>query len=335
MTETLTQSTYHAHVVLIALLLGSGCLPGRLAVDEEHTIVQGEHRLDRAYATYQELINNVRGGNIEGNIDLYSCNIPRFFRNDGYEHTQANFLYAMMSNNAYDNPPDKPAFVIPGWDLVRRYTSRNSYEADLYLSADRSEGVLAFKGTDGARDWFTGNISLLPVPPQYVEAQRTLDTVIAEYPNTRFTVTGHSLGGGLALATSLNTEGVNAYVFNTSPRVMAWRGPYENEQHITNEQGEVLYRFSKWPMRWGLPDAYNRRFNFMMAKERDLGIEEHGIYPLARSMLLIAAQGREATEFSQEVPHSELARAAFAANIDRSEALALNPELCGRMFNSN
>src|SRR5690606_19676315 len=57
---------------------------------------------------------------------------------------------------------------------------------------------------------------------------------------TKFVVTGHSLGGSIALEVSLKREKVDAYVFNTSPRFSADGYKIYNKRVSIVEYGEVL-----------------------------------------------------------------------------------------------
>jgi pimeloyl-ACP methyl ester carboxylesterase len=58
--------------------------------------------------------------------------------------------------------------------------------------------------------------------------------------DTKIIVTGHSLGGGIALEVSLKRENVDAYVFNTSPRFSADGYNIDNKRVSVVEHGEIL-----------------------------------------------------------------------------------------------
>ena len=113
-------------------------------------------------------------------------------------------------------------------------------EYEHILPDGRSERVLAFAGTEwedrrtGRRDlrdaWADVDGVLLPnpikpqnpfhldVPAQYDDALQIATRLQQKYDSTNisFTVTGHSLGGGLAQWVSLHL-GVRAYVVNSAP----------------------------------------------------------------------------------------------------------------------
>lgn len=162
------------------LLFISGCIPAALQWEDLPAVARGQHRLDKAFADYDTWTQ--QGPFV---LDTYSCHSPRYFNDDAYAHAQATYLYALMSNNAYGNPDDKPFFDLPGWTLVRRAQTRNGFAADLYMTSDRSRAVIAYRGTNFSQlsDWVAANVSLLPVPPQYAEAQRMLDEVQEDYPH--------------------------------------------------------------------------------------------------------------------------------------------------------
>ena len=125
-----------------------------------------------------------------------------------------------------------------------------SYSATVLVNNITGEVVLSFRGTDD----FTGDIyndvvqGIGITTNQYkkaIELARELDFI---YPNKPITVTGHSLGGGLATAAALEL-GTDAIVFNAAglhPNVAANNGlgtAYNNaNDNITNVtvDGEAL-----------------------------------------------------------------------------------------------
>lgn len=146
-------------------------------------------------------------------------------------------LYSMMASNAYADDPEKTRFPLErlGWKKVNLQgqpvpESMNSYQPktvvgdlfsnlqfDIWEDTNSARTVFAFKGTDEKIDWFAGNV-MLGISIPYKSAKKHVREYRTAHPGRSVTVTGHSLGGGLALSVSL-WEGVDAVVFNTSPRV--------------------------------------------------------------------------------------------------------------------
>jgi hypothetical protein len=141
----------------------------------------------------------------------------------------------MIASNTY-HKQDRTYFPIEdlGWvrmDLDGNPASgnENSYspswfgrifsnlQYDIWVNREQKITILAFKGTDEKIDWPNGDLAVgVSIP--YKSAKKHLKNYIKEHPDRKVVVTGHSLGGGLALSVSL-WEGVDAYVFNSSPRV--------------------------------------------------------------------------------------------------------------------
>lgn len=160
--------------------------------------------------------------------------------------------YAQMATNAYEASADD--FELPP-GIVTRYKADNDGSGFAYQIFDRLENgrlaevIVAFRGTEGFADWLHGNL----LGRQNRKGLRVVETVFAQldeagYRNIPVTVTGHSLGGGIAHYVSLRqmpprVDGAAravaaSYVFNNSPRY--WRGPAQVPRIAVVERGEVL-----------------------------------------------------------------------------------------------
>ncbi|MFY9514434.1 MAG: hypothetical protein WAQ05_26000 [Rubrivivax sp.] len=146
-------------------------------------------------------------------------------------------LYAMMASNAYADDLEKPQFPLEklGWRKVDEKgaavpAQQNSYrpktfvgdffsnlQFDIWEDTRSKRTVFAFKGTQEKVDWVSGNL-MVGISIPYKSAKKHVRDYIAAHPGRQVMATGHSLGGGLALSVSY-WEGVDAVVFNTSPRV--------------------------------------------------------------------------------------------------------------------
>ena len=245
------------------------------------------------------------------------------------ELAKRHFVHAAMANNAYRAPVEKPVFAIPDWHRVQSLQSRSGLMIDVYADAarlaDGREVVVAYRGTDGASfpDW-RNNLALRE-PPQYREAYRHLKALLAERPDAKVTATGHSLGGGIALNMSMRFEGVDAVVFNPSPRIHfgATSSRFDNYRASIYEVGEMLDLVSGPWTRLRLPSNVKYgNYNFLDYRALSISpLPEHGIYELTRGLLLVAMTRGDAR-----------AKAMFAANIDREQALRTDAKHCADWF---
>lgn len=221
------------------------------------------------------------------------------------------YKYALLSSNVYRSPVDKPIFNIDGLSEPVRYESMSGLAAEVYRvhrEKALTEIIVVFKGTDfsSLHDW-ANNISLYFEPTQYREARELVEALLKEEKSskTKITVTGHSLGGGIALNMSFLFDGVNAVVFNTSPRAFyAANSDYKNERILISESGEAL-KGVRWFWQRKLSGLNSTEFNFLKFNgwARKL-INEHGMYYLSRGILLYAVgsgDGEAASIFTQNI----------------------------------
>jgi len=147
-------------------------------------------------------------------------------------------LQAMMCSRAYAGDTNRALFPVEelGWDKVGfpGYPSpsihENSYfpksilgkifsnlQFDIWEKQNSKETIVAFRGTDEKIDWIAGNFALgISVP--YKSAKKKVKEYCDLNPDRQVSLTGHSLGGGIALSVSVWLA-LPAVVFNTSPRI--------------------------------------------------------------------------------------------------------------------
>lgn len=322
------------HIICIALatasLLTSCTSSGLKPVEAKNEV--GYHQLTRPYskANKDGLIHLSCTDQIDGK-SAYEA-----FKNDAYksktgltriELAKRYYAHAAMSNNVYRTTETKPIFAIPHWNYLARFESTSGLCLDDYGNGktydSSSEIVVAFRGTDlgSLRDWAT-NFSITE-PDQHKEAYAHVSNLRTKYPKARFTVTGHSLGGAIALNMSLRLKGVEAIAFNSSPRAF-WglTSALPNKRAHLYETGEGLnLLFGPW-LRIRLPqDTAYGNYNFLDYRWRTLSpVPEHGIYELTRGLILIAM-----------VNGNPDAKEMFRANIKKDDARK-DWENCGCIF---
>ncbi len=175
-------------------------------------------------------------------------------------------IYSMMASNAYANDPTKTHFPIEtlGWRKVdfkgntvpetqNSYTSKtfvgsifSNLQFDIWEDSNSNKTIIAFKGTKEKIDWVTGNLAMgIAIP--YKSAKKHVREYINAHPDRKVSVTGHSLGGGLALSVSF-WEGVDAIAFNASPRIFdGMKNADAPANRLTVfQQGEILQKIRRW-----------------------------------------------------------------------------------------
>jgi hypothetical protein len=175
---------------------------------------------------------------------------------------------------------------------------------------------LAFRGTDEWVDWTRGNNqAFTPKADQYERAKKLVDKLQKALGDDLKHITGHSLGGGLAAATSMifnipattfNAAGVNPDTVILYAGENAW-DPEKAKTLITNYrmQGEVLTTAQEkahigiFPTILStliLPNAvgtqidvqpFNKNDEFMSLLDRSLSpIDLHGMDPMMDGLLI-------------------------------------------------
>ncbi|OQK15902.1 hypothetical protein AU255_17095 [Methyloprofundus sedimenti] len=224
-------------------------------------------------------------------------------------------LYAMMASNAYMKE-DRTYFPIEdlGWvrvDLEGNTTSENSYtpswvgkifsnlQYDIWVNNDENKTVISFKGTDEKIDWVNGNFAVgISIP--YKSAKKHVKEYIKHHPDREVVLTGHSLGGGLALSVSL-WEGIDAYVFNSSPRVFDGIKNHSSPatRKVIFQEGDVLQKirkvYPKFLKTIPAKDIVQTHFNYN-------GISNHRADLLAEGILRCATDDPKLSELAHKIP---------------------------------
>jgi hypothetical protein len=196
---------------------------------------------------------------------------------------------AILSNNVYERAAPIP--LPRGWEVAvpPRDGKGLSYAVYVHSAAGRvDEAVLAYRGTDDLRDW-AQNLRL--TDEQTVEGDQVFREFADRYRREgvgKISVTGHSLGGGLALRMSFLAEGAPATVFNWAPF-----SPPQDSQRADHprvcvwEKNEVLAfvraKQEKPAIAWDGTRLI--RVNFSHASTD----RQHKMEPLARSLVMAAA----------------------------------------------
>jgi pimeloyl-ACP methyl ester carboxylesterase len=192
--------------------------------------------------------------------------------------------FAMLSSNSYHND-DRVRFEVErlGWIQVdwdgnptNEPTKKHPLSGlayDIFEKQGSNEVVFAFRGTDSKTDYLTANLAVPPFNFQYRQARKEFGRYLSQHSHKNAVVTGHSLGGGLALSVSVH-HGVAAITFDPSPRIFDGIGDLHEpaERVIVYEDGEILQAFRKhWRKVSEVvqpKDIYRCSFNFAGSQHR-------------------------------------------------------------------
>jgi hypothetical protein len=160
-------------------------------------------------------------------------------------------VWAMMAGNCYRSALHFDLEPL-GWQVFSRNKESGYLGAVSGLAYDayqHQDGrvVLAIRGSDGWPDWIMANLAL-PFSFQYKSAFKHYREIIDQCGRIDL-VTGHSLGGGIALGMSVR-YGVEAMVFDTSPRIFdgLWDVHKQAKRRHVYQKGDPL-QFARniWP----------------------------------------------------------------------------------------
>jgi len=142
----------------------------------------------------------------------------RYVDVSGEEPTPAEAL--RMSSHVYGDQSDD--VLIGGWSLSKNKTDilNQSYglKSAVYertLENGNKEYTYAFAGTQDATDILHDGLQLIGASGQYTQAIENLQALQENIGTAELTLTGHSLGGGLAALGSMKT-GLKALTFNAA-----------------------------------------------------------------------------------------------------------------------
>ncbi len=207
-------------------------------------------------------------------------------------------------------------------DVTARFSSDvtardTGFAARVYERTDGGavrEVVVAYCGTNGKGDWLQNfglpRLSRLVLRDgpgrttrmeryaawrdeqtgrQYGPALRAFERVRDAYlaqarsSDVEFVVTGHSLGGGLALHVACTFKEPTAVVFNTSPRTRTEQGTNRPAVHIF-ESGEILepVRLALWTWERDFTDLAEYAYDFQRYKNP---VTQHGVLILASELV--------------------------------------------------
>ena len=222
---------------------------------------------------------------IHGRPDLTYDDHPSGWALEIRQAAERAYPYAQMSTNAYDDDGER-------FDLGPRIATianvpndSKGFAYSLFRRHDEAgvprEIVIAFRGTEFTHlnDWIHGNL----LDTQNRRGLRLFERLDNE--GLPVTLTGHSLGGGIATHVSLNAGPADAYVFNSSPRFRSNGRPRPNRRLSIVEFGEVL----KLPRMFS-PEPTQTYISINCTRGPDF-IKGHKMRRLAACLTRIAAWG--------------------------------------------
>lgn len=208
------------------------------------------------------------------------------------------WLYAQMSSHVYGSPEhlfEFPDYVQPESPVEAPGTGFRAQVFRVNPPGKEPYVVIAYQGTKGLRDWLMGNLN--PTSPQARQGRELLKKVRAASPNTKITLTGHSLGGAISKFVVTREPGLIAHIFN--PSVFVTSGPYAREKNLYSiaHYGEAL----GWPRRavWDGSDVHT-----ILPCKKDGPISRHSIRLAAECLTHLAAWESPQSPDSAEAQNS-------------------------------
>ena len=156
-------------------------------------------------------------------------------------------IYAMMASNAYQDINDcRFPLELIGWNVIYTVVEGSGLAYNILekeRSNDVTDVVFAFRGTESSDfgDWFANGTIYSKQDGQAHEALKTFQDQYSE-KQIKIRLTGHSLGGGLAIGMSLRT-GWDALTFNPSLRyggIGSLKYDEPAQRAIIYQHGEIL-----------------------------------------------------------------------------------------------
>ena len=113
------------------------------------------------------------------------------------------YQLAQMSNGVYGSPSGR----VEGWTVVKEQSNpANGFAVAAYRNNTTGDVVIAYRGTNDTKDVIGADAKIaLPAAAwdsQFKDALEFAKSIKEQYPNKAISVTGHSLGGGLAQVAS-------------------------------------------------------------------------------------------------------------------------------------
>ena len=169
-------------------------------------------------------------------------------------------IYGMMAAESYhDNNRIRFPLTLAGWqqvDLDGNPTTEPTEDShwftglayDIFEHQNTDEVVISIRGTDSKWDWLVSNFAVI-ISPAYKQASKEVREYINSHPDKKIKITGHSLGGGIALSVSARL-GLDAITFDPSPRIFDGLGDEHKEANriLIFQNGEILEKAREaWP----------------------------------------------------------------------------------------
>ena len=168
---------------------------------------------------------------------------------------QETYLLSQMSTRAYDNNPRK----IDGWTVTNTVVDpKTGFAACAYKNNSTGSIVIAYRGTDDKAGDLVADKAFIDIGPndwhkQFDEALEFAKRVKEQNPNAVISVTGHSLGGGMAQIVS-QAYGFHGETFDApgakncvqSPEFKQWMNqnglPTNGKGAPSNFENHIVYK---------------------------------------------------------------------------------------------
>jgi len=245
--------------------------------------------------------------------------------------------YALMAGGSYiSTRSGDNQFPVPGsWTEFNHKTKISGFEAVAFQNGN--EIVISYAGTGSIIDWLAngelasgGNFA-----QQLAEAASYYLDVKADNPNAHITLTGHSLGGGLASLMA---------VFFNETAVTFDQAPFRNGASVAIAQDLATYLADKYPLELWLNPLYKFIYGEATLASRETNVSNF-VVPGEFLTIQTAADriGNAPIPLNHGAPdlsltfdlHSQALLTAFLANSNFENITFQIPDVVRMIFDSN
>ncbi len=132
-------------------------------------------------------------------------------------------------------------------EIVRGIDNQLSNPPERYVILTDKEIIVSFRGSVSAEDWLVSDVAIVAniqkIAPRFIREKKAVLEVRQKYPDKKIVLTGHSLGGTIALTIAHEFPWVQAVAFNPGTSITTrWE---KDNMTIVYLNTDFISRFAK------------------------------------------------------------------------------------------